>query len=365
MARPGQRRRVFFSGHSLLDNPMPNWIELMAASRGDTLGWQQQTVLGSPIRVRTKGDNPAAPGFPGYRLGRSRAGGPIDVLRELAQPLQLAPGEKYDRLLITERMDLLDTIEWEDTIGYLRDFHERLAQRDPHADTLLYQVWPEIDRRAPEAWLAYVRAELYAWECVAARVNEGLEVQGRRGRVRVVPGGLVLAELLQRALDGAVPGVSGSPAQRVDAIFSDGLHLRPIAIYLIAALHYGALFGKSPLGAAGAPPIDPAVVPLLQQLAWDTLSSYRPRSPTLAECSARFEREICPEYYRIRERAAHVERCDVWGRPDNPLSGALPASNQLPLSSLGWRSGLALALLVTLGYGWMRQRSRSPRRSAR
>ena len=56
---------------------------------------------------------------------------------------------------------------------------------------------------------------------------------------------------------------------------------------------------------------------------------------------------------------------DVWARPGNPLSGALQASNQLPLSSLGWRSGLALVLLVTLGYGWMRQRARSPRRSAR
>src|SRR5690606_22891908 len=141
-----------------------NWIEAMAVARGDSLGWQQQIVLGSPIRIRTRGEEPEAPGFTGYQLGRSRAGGPIDVLRELEHPVQLAPGERYDPLVIAERVDLLGTMQWEGTLPYLRDFHERLAQHEPRATTLLYQVWPEIDRKDPAAWVEYVETELFAWE---------------------------------------------------------------------------------------------------------------------------------------------------------------------------------------------------------
>jgi hypothetical protein len=257
-----QRVRAFFSGHSLLDNPLPNWIEAMAQSRGDSLGWQQQIVLGSPIRIRTRGEEPSARDHSGYRLGRSRAGGPIDVLRELEQPVQLAPGEKYERLVITERPDLLGAMQWEGTLEYLRDYHERVVQQNSEASTLLYQVWPEIDRKDPTAWIRYVEKELLVWECLAARVNEPLEAAGRRDRVRVVPAGLALGALVQRAIDGDLPGV-------------DDLHLTPIGIYLMAAMHYGALFDRSPVGAGGAAPIPPALLPLLQGLARDTLSAYR------------------------------------------------------------------------------------------
>jgi len=121
------RLRVFFSGHSLIDNPMPDWVESIAQSRGESLGWQEQIVLGSPIRVRTRGNDPESSSFSGYQLGKSKSGGKIDVLRELASPTELRPGEKYDRLVITERTDLLGAMRWEDTAGYLEDFHGRLA----------------------------------------------------------------------------------------------------------------------------------------------------------------------------------------------------------------------------------------------
>jgi hypothetical protein len=357
------RVRAFFSGHSLLDNPLPNWIEAMAQSRGDSLGWQQQIVLGSPIRIRTRGEDPAAREYSGYRLGRSRAGGPIDVLRELEQPLQLAPGEKYDRLVITERPDLLGTMQWEGTIEYLRDYHDRVVQQNPDASTLLYQVWPDIDRRNPTEWLRYVDQELFAWECVAARVNERLEASGRRDRVRVVPAGLALRALVQLALDGGLPGVEANVAHELDAIFVDDLHLRPIGVYLMAAMHYGVLFGKSPVGAAGPATLNPALVPLLQRLAWDTLSGYQTPSrpaPSFTECSARIAQDICPAYQRIHGHAERAERCGLWTQPDNPLAGGPPPD--LSPSKLGWGSGMLLVVLAALSFGWVRYRSAFARR---
>lgn len=324
---PGARQRasVFFSGHSLLDNPLPDWIELIAESKGDSLGWQEQIVLGSPIRVRTKGDDPEAAGHPGYQLGKSKSAGEIDVLRELKSPSALRPGEKYERLVITERNDLIGTIRWENTLGHLRHFHDRLVEQNAGASTLLYQCWPDIDKQDAAAWLRYVEQELLAWECVAAQLNQALGAEQRTDRVAVIPGGLALGKLVQRALAGQVPGISGSPNQRLDAIFTDHVHLEPPGIYLLAAVHYATLFGKSPVGAAAPAEVSAAARPVLQQLAWDTVQGYRSRAaqaPTLAECRARIASEVCPAYYRLRGKPEKVAQCEEWAAPDGPLSGA-------------------------------------------
>ena len=356
------RLRVFFSGHSLIDNPMPDWVESIAQSRGESLGWQEQIVLGSPIRVRTRGNDPESKSFSGYRLGKSKSGGKIDVLRELASPTELRPGEKYDRLVITERTDLLGAMRWEDTAGYLEDFHGRLAASSPAAETWLTEVWPEIDDKDPAAWLAYVEGEYFAWQCVAARVNQRLAAKGGSGRVRLVPAGLAVRELLRRALDGGVPGVSGTPRERVHALFTDDVHLTPLGIYLNAAVHYAALFGKTPVGAAGAPGVNPAALPLLQQIAWDMSSRAATQPlPALAECRARFASERCPAYNRYRGKPENDSQCKGWAAPDSPLSeGSAPPRAALP-ASIGWGSGaagLVVAGLTALGLMvfWKRRR---------
>jgi hypothetical protein len=362
-AAAGQHLRAFFSGHSLLDNPLPDWIESIAASRGDTLSWQEQIVLGSPIRVRTRGDDPDAHDFTGYQLGKSKSGGKVDVLRELASPSVLAPGDKYDRLVITERADLLGAIEWENTIGYLRDFHDRVIRQNPRATTLLYEVWPEIEKQDPGAWVAYVQAELFGWECVAARVNYTLSLGGRADRVSLIPGGLALSELVQRALAGGVPGVLGAPEQRVAAIFKDEVHLTPLGIYLLAAVHYATLFGKSPVGAPGPAGVNAAVVPLLQQIAWDTVSKYRERAahaPTLAECGTRVANELCPAYKRFHGKPEDVDRCKSWSTLDSPFAGARPAQPRRPLL-LKWGAGAVVVAIA--GYGYRRRRLRAAARA--
>lgn len=355
--------RVFFSGHSLLDNPLPDWVELIATSRGGALGWEEQIVLGSPIRVRTKGNDPNAPGYPGYGLGKSKSGGAIDVLSELARPTQLAAGEKYQRLVITERNDLLGTIQWEDTAGHLRHFHDRLVEQDATASTLLYQVWPDIDKARADAWLAYVERELFVWECVAERVNQTLASEGRRDRVRVVPGGLALAELVERALAGGVPGITGTRAARLDAIFGDQVHLNPVGVYLLAAVHYAALFGSSPVGAAGPPNVHAAALPVLQQIAWDTVSAHRAgavQPPALAECGQRIANELCPAYYQLSGKPERVAGCKSWAEPDAPLAAPAPvgalAPAGLPKAAFVGLGGLAAALT---GFVYYRNRRRA------
>jgi hypothetical protein len=360
----GQRLRVFFSGHSLLDQPLPDWIESIASSRGDSLGWQMQIVLGSPLRVRTKGTEPKASTFAGYQLGKNKSNGPIDVLRELAQPTQLAPGEKYDRLLITERNDLLGTIEWENTIGYLRDYADRIVQQSPKASTLLYEVWPDVDKDKLPEWIAYTERELFGWECVAARVNKTLEKDGRTDRVTVIPAGIALAELAKRALAGSVPGITGTPSERADAIFSDYVHLKPLGIYLMASVHYAALFGKSPVGGAIPSAVSPALGAYLQQLAWETVQNYRARAahpPTVTECSARFTTDLCPAYYQFHGKPGSIVRCKLWSASDNPFTQG-PATRSYVHAYIGFGSGLAAFLLFGVGYLWQRRARRAGHR---
>ena len=360
----GQRHRVFFSGHSLLDNPLPDWVELIAIGEGDTLGWQEQIVLGSPIRVRTKGMDMEGSKFSGYQLGKSKSAGKIDVLAELKNPTQLAPGEKYDRLVITERNDLLGSIQWEDTIGYLRHFHDRLVAENPQASTFLFQCWPDIDRKEVAAWLAYVEKELFVWECVAARVNQSLASEGRADRVQVIPGGLALGELVKRALAGGVPGVEGTPEQRIDAIFGDEVHANPLGVYLLAAVNYAALYGKTPVGAPGPAKVAPAALPLLQQIAWDTVSGYRARAarpPALSECRTRLEQDLCPDYQRLRGKPEKVMHCKSWTEVDSPFADVSPKGASEPVRSplrayVSWGSGAFALVASAVGYLLARRR---------
>ncbi|MGA9522647.1 MAG: hypothetical protein WBV82_14365, partial [Myxococcaceae bacterium] len=105
------RARIFFSGHSLLDNPMPDYVELIATGLGKDINWNQQNVIGSPIRARTWGGG----NWAGYLQGKNRNGHNMDVVQELRQPNTLGLHERYDTLLITDRHDILGVIEWEDT----------------------------------------------------------------------------------------------------------------------------------------------------------------------------------------------------------------------------------------------------------
>jgi hypothetical protein len=315
----------------LLDNPMPDWVELIADSRGDKLGWEEQIVLGSPIRVRTRGDDAKASGWFGYSLGKNRSGSGLDLLAELKQPSRLAAGEKYDTLLIAERADILLSIEWENTVGYLRSFHERLTAQNPNARTLLYQVWPQIDYDKADLWLRYVRQELFGWECVAATVNAGLAASGRKAAISVVPGALALAALIEQPSGAGIPGNPRS-RERVAAIFSDDAHLKPLGIYLLSALHYAAIFGKSPAGAAAPPELpDAAAAPTLQRIAWDVFTRYHARGTPwahpLEECRAQAARSFCPAYFEYHKRPGSSASCQDWAGADSPFS----AGRALPL----------------------------------
>lgn len=317
---PAGGTRLFFSGHSLLDNPTPEFVELIARSGGADVEWNQQNVLGSPIRVRTRGNGSS--GWQGYRLGKNREGQGMDVVRELRTGSTLRSKAPYDVLVIVERNDLLDTILWENTAGFLLHYHDRLIEGNRRGRTLFHQVWPAIDKGDPRSWLQHVRLELQAMECVTAKNNLLLQRAGREDRVEVSPGGVALAEVVEAVLGGKVPGITGTPRARLDALFSDDVHLTRSGSYAMAAVIYGAVFRKSPVGAAyPTEDMSQGTAEALQRLAWAAVTSHRrlegAGESIMEACRAHFAERFCPSSRTLQGRPEGIPNCGPeWSNPD-------------------------------------------------
>lgn len=259
-----QHRRVFYSGHSLSDG-VPEEVARIAASKGQRFEFAVESLPGSLI---------------GERVAR-RGGG-------LSQE-----GEPYDALVVTERHDLPYAALFEQTAGFLGQMHEEIVARAPSADTFFYHVWLEIDFAHPEHFVSYERRALAFWECVASAVNAKRAREGRAGRLRVLPGGAALAELVDGMVAGRIEGARGAtPRERVQSLFRDRVHPTEVARYFMASVHYAALFEASPEGADLPPGVAPELGISLQRLAWRYMSAYAPR----AEASAARDMAVCREY---------------------------------------------------------------------
>ena len=303
------RARIFFSGHSLVDNPMPEYVDLIASGLGKDIDWNQQIVLGSTIRARTWGGG----NWSGYRSGKNRNGLNMDVVQELRSPRTLGQGERYDVLLITERHDILGTLEWEDTVRQLRHFHDRLIDGNPQGTTYFYHTWLELNKANPTQWIDYEKTALIAWECAASKVNHTLQAAGRGDRLVVLPGGAALVDLVERVIANQVRGITGSTSQKMNAIFSDDVHLTSLGSYFMAAVHHASVFRSSPVGAPGPSGENPATIEDLQRIAWNFVTAYyaqpNPGTRTMADCRQRISQDVCPRFWSLRGRTDQIASC--------------------------------------------------------
>lgn len=128
-------RRVFISGHSLIDQPLPDDLAWISASLGRALIWSRRHAVGSTIAQRAcRAEGPAADGAPALE------------------------GD-YDTLVVTEQHDLMGALLWNDTIGELARLHDCFAARHPGIRTWFYVPWISLDdKRDPRRWLAYEQA---------------------------------------------------------------------------------------------------------------------------------------------------------------------------------------------------------------
>lgn len=330
---PLERRdsaNVFWSGHSLMDEPLPGWVARIAASLGTPLRWNRQYIVGSSIEQRTNGREQPPGTWAGYRQGVNREGEGLDVPAELRSGATIG-GARYDTLVITEQHALLQSLALNDPVRHLRHFHERLIAANPSGRTLFYEPWISlVDKGDPGRWVAYERAAGPLWQCLGTRVNASLALEGRADRIEPLPAGMVLAALVERATQApGVPGVTrGSVRETVDALIADEVHLTPLGFYFLALVSYGAIAGRPAEGAWAPQGVSPAQARSLQALAWsllvETLRSRRPL--TLAQCRAQMKGEFAALYWPYAE--------DLWLRHAGWRERVRMARHRL---SLQWR----------------------------
>jgi hypothetical protein len=274
---PPPPQRLFFSGHSLLDQPLPRDVAAIAASLGAPLQWSRQYREGSSIRDRTAADGDAV--FAEWRAPRAVQGG------------------AYDTLVVTEQHALIGALVWHDTVRELRRVHERFIAANARGRTWFYEPWLTLDNRAdPRRWIAYERAASPIWQCVVARINTSLAAEGRADRIEPLPAAAVLAALVERATQGSgLPGLSGAtPRATIDRLFRDDVHLTPLGSYFMSLVVVASLNERSTQGAAVPDGIDAGAARVLQQLAWPLVQQERVQRSalTLDACRRRLQSDF-------------------------------------------------------------------------
>jgi hypothetical protein len=290
---------IMVSGHSLTSHGIFANMESVANSLGTPMAWNEQNIGGSPIRVRTRGNWLDDPSFAGYRSGNNRYGANMDIVAEFLNPQSLG-GQRYDTLVLTERHDIVNTLMWEDTVRYTRHYQDRLVAGNGAANGYLYHSWLPINNKYdPSSWIGYERTVAKAWQCTAARVNVSLAAAGRGDRMTYLPAGIALADLLEQAVYGWVPGISGGGAgATVDRLFTDSLHLTPVGEYYLSLVSYASVYRRSPVGAAVPYGVTAEQASSLQNIAWQAVSNHYNNAsvPSMDQCQAAMRDQVCSAY---------------------------------------------------------------------
>ncbi len=265
-------QRLFYSGHSLLDDPLPGDVAAIAVSLGTPLqSWQKHTPAGSSIRDR------------------------------LVLGGQARPGVGFDTLLVTEQHTLVGNLVWNHSARELRRLHDGFIAANPHGRTWLYASW--LNRSADtQRWIAYERAASPVWQCLTTRLNADLAAESRGERIAFLPAAALLAGLVERVQRGELPGVG------VAQLFGDDVHLSALGSYFMSLVVFATLFERSPVGAAIPPGLDAAAARALQPAAWalvqherETQEREKRLALSAADCRERTRGFIAPYAAYVRD----------------------------------------------------------------
>jgi hypothetical protein len=312
----------FISGHSLTDNPYADYLVQITNSFGVKSEYNQQIIIGSPIRVRTRGNDPKSKDFPGYQLGKNREGSGMDVRKELRSHNTIQ-SQQYDYLIITERHDLASIVVWEGTDRYLRHYRDQFMMKN---DGRVYFFVPWLGRKNLKdinAWIAYEESAVKAWECVVSKVNHDLVLE-QSPPMYIIPVNVALVELVKRLLSGSFADELGnrSDFDHLTLLFSDDVHLTKLGVYYIALVTYAAIFDSSPEGAWSPKEISRKKAVYLQKVAWEFASKKATSIPglDLKRCGALFADFFCNVYLDYVEEIQHKQSCRSHFSPQNKSS---------------------------------------------
>lgn len=242
---PRDGARVFFFGHSLVDNAADHTqvgsalCEIAAASGQDCCADGMYPPTFHPTAL-------GAYDFPPDGEERRHRHEPSCWQGSFA-----ASG--YDIAVITEANFYWRARPPED--GFAADglrLAEQIRTVHPQALVYLYEHWPELEGVDFEEWVRQAHVEYLQW---FAGIQDAIHRMNGSVRVRLVPAGYIFARLLQ----------SGAPL--ADLTFRDlfvdlAPHGTPTTYYIAGLIHYLALYGRRPPASYRPPEY---VLPLVRQ----------------------------------------------------------------------------------------------------
>jgi hypothetical protein len=266
---PKNQAGVVMVGHSLIGFDMPAMVEGMAISKGIGYTRATQVLIGSPLLLN-------------LQICR----GTLTQEQILDGKFKYActaietesPAVPYDTLVLTNNNGgIVDFPELDVAVA---DFVDVLHSRNPSGRVLLFTTWEATTRSGYGAnWPAMQAADLATYETIARNSTTVARSRGRNITVEVIPVNIALRDLIYKAENGEVPGVTNR-----NQLFYDDVHMTALGNYFVACVVFSAIMNRTPEGATGRIvasdggvfiDLPTSTASALQQIAWNTLSTYR------------------------------------------------------------------------------------------
>ena len=268
--------------------------------------------LGIEIKSAAASNAPVAPvvvgrGLRHYHIGNSLTDGMDGYTRELA----LAAGFKDD---FADRQTIPGAplwINYKSASGFGTPYPKAFVDFAPLTDLVMQTFISNSDSEDPEFSLKFydaarvnspdIRPWIYGqwretgsdvagsgspfWEERNRALNQiymahslNFNAQSKGKMSEVIPSGIALINLKKAIEGGKVPGISNFYA----ATYSDDLHLTEAGRQFVGMVIFSALYDQSPVGlplvkieGSKAPELTPEQNKIYQQIAWDTVQSFR------------------------------------------------------------------------------------------
>jgi hypothetical protein len=154
----------------------------------------------------------------------------------------------YDAIVLTEMVEIRAAIRYFDSSDYLARWAAKAIATRPDVRLYLYETWHQLDD--PEGWLE--RLDLDHDRYWLRRVlGPALKDLPPSAQIHLIPAGPVLASVV-RAVEAR--GGVGNLRDRTDLFDRtpegkiDPIHMSDMGNYLVALVHYTALYHASPVG---------------------------------------------------------------------------------------------------------------------
>ncbi len=256
---------ILMVGHSLFGTDGPDMLqEALRAGQGEGTV-RSQIINGAPLRYNWEASDKA----------------------EGVDARSVLPEGGTSHLILTEAIPLANHTTWSDTEVYAQAFFGLGVAANANTQAYIQETWHSLnsgtgvaienDENANIPWRTRLDQDLPVWEGIVASVAAGN--RSETASISLIPAGQAMARLYDEIAAERVPGVS-----RINALFSDDIHLNDLGHYFVAMVQYATLTGQDPLGlpntfndrwgkAFDAPTPDLARV--LQRVAWEAVLEYQ------------------------------------------------------------------------------------------